>query len=189
MQGTAISNLSWGRATIDAHNAKRYTAAALGNHEFDWGLDTLRARVAESRFPRMAANVYHAGTRTHPEWVRPWVMIETRRACASALIGIALSTTPEIVMAGRVEGLEFGPEVPSHRASAREARAAGADFVVVTMHVGAECDESGSQPDEESTGCEGEMIDIARALREPVDLIVGGHTHRRVLTQARAASR
>jgi 2',3'-cyclic-nucleotide 2'-phosphodiesterase (5'-nucleotidase family) len=182
MQGTAISNLSWGRSTIDAHNAVRYTAAALGNHEFDWGLDTLRARVAESRFPWMAANVYVAGTRAHPQWVRPWVMVDTA-GVRVALIGIALSTTPEIVMAGRVEGLEFGPEVPAIEHSAREARAAGADFVVVTMHVGAVCDEAGTEPEEESTGCEGEMIDIARALTEPVDLIVGGHTHRRVLTE------
>ncbi|HZG43850.1 MAG TPA: metallophosphoesterase, partial [Longimicrobium sp.] len=54
MQGTAISNLSWGRATIDAHNAAGYDAAAIGNHEFDWGQDTLAARVRDSRFPWLA---------------------------------------------------------------------------------------------------------------------------------------
>jgi 2',3'-cyclic-nucleotide 2'-phosphodiesterase (5'-nucleotidase family) len=183
MQGTAISNLSWGRATIETHNALRYTAAALGNHEFDWGLDTLRARVAESRFPWLAANVYRAGTQEQPAWLRPWVMIDTM-GVRVAVIGIVTHTTPDIVMAGRVDGLDFGPEAPAIDRSAREARAAGADFVVVSMHVGAACEEPGEAPEEESTECTGDMIDVAHALAEPVDLILGGHTHRRVLTTA-----
>ncbi|HEU0299604.1 MAG TPA: 5'-nucleotidase C-terminal domain-containing protein, partial [Longimicrobium sp.] len=37
-------------------------------------------------------------------------------------------------------------------------------------------------PAEPSTGCEGQVLAIADALAEPVDLIVGGHTHRRVIT-------
>lgn len=182
MQGTAISNLSWGRATIAAHNASGYDAAAVGNHEFDWGQDTLRARVAESRFPWLAANLFVAGTRRQPEWVRPWVMIE-RGGVRTAVIGIALETTPEIVLAGRTAGLEFGDEAPAIDRAAREARAAGADFVVVTAHVGASCEQAGTAPAEASTGCRGEILEIADALTEPVDLIVGGHTHRRVLAE------
>ena len=182
MQGTAISNLSWGRATIAAHNASGYDAAALGNHEFDWGQDTLVARVRESRFPWLAANVFVAGTRRQPEWVRPWVMIE-RGGVRTAVIGIALRTTPEVVLAGRTAGLEFGAEAPAIDQAAREARAAGADFVVVTAHVGATCEQSGSAPAEPSSQCRGEVLEMADALTEPVDLIVGGHTHRRVLTE------
>lgn len=183
LQGTAISNVSWGRATIAVHNAKGYDAAALGNHEFDWGQDTLAARVAESRFPWLAANLFVAGTDRHPPWARPWVMVE-RQGVRTAVIGIALSTTPEIVMAGRVEGLDFRPEAPAIDRAAREARAGGADFVVVTLHVGASCEHGGSEPAEESRDCEGELLDIAAQLTERVDLMVGGHTHRRVLTLA-----
>jgi 2',3'-cyclic-nucleotide 2'-phosphodiesterase (5'-nucleotidase family) len=182
MQGTAISNLSWGRATIAAHNASGYDAAALGNHEFDWGQDTLRARVAESRFPWLAANLFVEGTRRQPEWVRPWIMLE-RGGVRTAVIGIALQETPEIVLAGRTAGLEFGDEAPAIDQAAREAWAAGADFVVVTAHVGATCEQAGTAPAEASTGCRGELLEIADALTERVDLIVGGHTHRRVLSQ------
>ena len=180
MQGTAISNLSWGRATIQAHNAAGYDAAAVGNHEFDWGQDTLRVRVAESRFPWLAANVFLAGTRQHPAWVRPWVMIE-RGGVRTAVIGIALSTTPEVVLAGRTAGLDFGAEAPAIDRAAREARAAGAHFVVVTAHVGATCEQAGTAPAEPSANCRGEILEVADALTEPVDLIVGGHTHRRVI--------
>ncbi|MEW5930897.1 MAG: bifunctional UDP-sugar hydrolase/5'-nucleotidase [Gemmatimonadota bacterium] len=185
MQGTAISNLSWGRATIAAHNAAGYDAAAPGNHEFDWGLDTLRARIGESRFPWLAANVYTAGTQRQPEWLRPWTMLE-RGGVRLAVVGAALPYTPQMVMAGRVAGLDFGPVGPAVDRSVREARAAGADFVVVTMHVGARCTgpAPGSPPAEESTGCEGELLEAARQLTEPVDLVLGGHSHHRVLLVA-----
>lgn len=182
LQGTAISNLSWGRSTIAAHNAAGYHAAAFGNHEFDWGQDTLRARVAESRFPWLAANLYVAGTTEHPAWVRPWTMLE-QDGVRLAVVGAALPETPRVVMAGRVAGLEFGPVAPAIDRSVREARAAGADFVVATLHVGATCAESGGEPAEMSQGCEGELLDVARRLAEPVDLLVGGHTHQRVLTR------
>jgi 2',3'-cyclic-nucleotide 2'-phosphodiesterase (5'-nucleotidase family) len=185
-QGTAISNVSWGAATIAVHNAKRYDAAALGNHEFDWGLDTLQARVAESRFPWLAANVFVAGTDRHPPWARPWVMLE-RGGVRIGVVGAALSTTPRIVMAGRVAGLDFRDEAPAIDRAAREARAAGADFVVLTMHVGASCESPRApalDPTEESVACEGEMMEIAAALTERVDLILGGHTHTRVLAWA-----
>lgn len=181
MQGTAVSNLTWGLATIQANNAAGYDAAAIGNHEFDWGQDTLAARVADSRYPWLAANLFLAGTRTHPSWVRPWTMIE-RGGARIGVIGVALRTTPEVVLAGRTAGLEFGPEAPAVDAAAREARAAGADFVIVDAHVGAFCEAPGRAPEELSTGCRGELLDLARELADPVDLIVGGHSHTRVMT-------
>jgi 2',3'-cyclic-nucleotide 2'-phosphodiesterase / 3'-nucleotidase / 5'-nucleotidase len=180
-QGTAISNMSWGRATVAVMNAKRYDAASLGNHEFDWGQDTLRARLREESFPRMGANVYRSGTREHPEWIRPWTMIE-RSGVRVGVIGIVTAQTPDVVIADRLAGLAFGPEEEAIDRYAAAARAAGADFVVVTMHEGGECDEPGDAPEEESRGCRGRMIEIAESLNERVDLIVGGHTHLRVMT-------
>jgi 2',3'-cyclic-nucleotide 2'-phosphodiesterase (5'-nucleotidase family) len=183
MQGTAISNLSWGRATIDVFNAFGYDGVAVGNHEFDWGLDTLRVRVAESTFPWLAANLFEEATGAHPEWVRPWVMVE-RDGVRAAIIGLALQTTPEVVMAGRTAGLRFGSEVEAIDRYVPEARAAGAHFVVVTGHVGATCVEPGEASEDWSRGCEGRIIDIAEAVTERPDLMVGGHTHLRNVTEA-----
>jgi 2',3'-cyclic-nucleotide 2'-phosphodiesterase (5'-nucleotidase family) len=109
------------------------------------------------------------------------VMIE-RGGVRTAVIGIALSTTPDIVLAGRTAGLEFTAEAPAIDQAAREARAAGADFVVVSAHIGAVCERPGTAPEEPSAACVGEALSVADAVTEPVDLIVAGHTHRRVLT-------
>lgn len=180
LQGTAVSNLSWGQAAIDISNRIGVDASALGNHEFDWGVDTLVARIRESAFPWLGANVVDAETGTHPDWVRPWVVVE-RDGVRVGVVGIALEETPRIVMAGRTEGLRFEAEAPAADRAIREVRAAGVDFVVMTAHVGAYCDDvgnaSGLEPEAPSLGCRGGLVDLVSALQEPVDLVLGGHTH------------
>ena len=182
MQGTAISNLAWGRPSIDVHNRKGLDASALGNHEFDWGLDTLRVRVEESEFHWLGANVYLEGTLQHPEWARPWVVLE-RDGIRIGVIGVALATTPEVVMAGQTDGLDFGSESEAIDRSVRELRYEDVDFVVVTGHVGAICQFPGEAPEEPSRDCEGRAVEILEELEEPVDLFLAGHTHLRNLTE------
>jgi len=57
MQGTLESSLLYGRSTIQAMNRMKIAAAVIGNHELDWGIDTLRARMAEAKYPWLAANL------------------------------------------------------------------------------------------------------------------------------------
>src|SRR5439155_108424 len=54
MQGTLLSNFGYGRAAVAALNAFGIDAAAIGNHEFDWSVDTLRARMAEAHYRFLA---------------------------------------------------------------------------------------------------------------------------------------
>jgi 2',3'-cyclic-nucleotide 2'-phosphodiesterase (5'-nucleotidase family) len=48
MQGTLESNLTMGASAVAVLNAIGLDAAAVGNHELDWGVDTLRARQREA---------------------------------------------------------------------------------------------------------------------------------------------
>ena len=43
----------------------------MGNHELDWGIDTLRARMAEAKYPWLAANLVDSVTGKRPAWVKP----------------------------------------------------------------------------------------------------------------------
>ena len=76
-QGTLESNLSEGASVVSAYNALGYAAAAVGNHEFDFGpvgpastprtatddpRGALKARAAEARFPFLAANLIDNAT-------------------------------------------------------------------------------------------------------------------------------
>src|SRR6476659_3210942 len=56
-----------------AMNAMRYDGAVIGNHEFNYGLPTLRRMIADARFPMLAANAY---TPKGEHAFRSWTMIE-----------------------------------------------------------------------------------------------------------------
>jgi 5'-nucleotidase/UDP-sugar diphosphatase len=55
--GTLVSDTFYGESVMAVMNRMGYRASILGNHEFDYGLKTLRDRVRQARFPVLSANV------------------------------------------------------------------------------------------------------------------------------------
>ena len=172
MQGTPASNLTFGRATVAAFNAMGYAAAAIGNHEFDWTVDTLRARMREARFAWLAANIRTASG-ARPEWAVPWRMVRAG-PLRVAVVGTASVLTPTVTRPAYVAGLRFDGAAAAVDSAVLAARRDSADLVVVLAHDGGFCDER--------QGCHGEVMDLARALTQRPDLIVSGHTHSLVNT-------
>lgn len=69
-QGTLGSNITFGAPVVDALNRMGTQAAAVGNHDFDWGIANLQRRMAESRYPWLAANIVDSATGRRPEWLK-----------------------------------------------------------------------------------------------------------------------
>ena len=114
-QGTLESNLSEGAAVAAAYNALGYAAAAIGNHEFDFGpagpksipeaveddpQGALRQRAPELDFPLLAANLIDVSTNQRVEWdnVRSSTMI-TRAGIDIGIIGVLTTDTVEQALA------------------------------------------------------------------------------------------
>ncbi len=171
MQGTPISNMVRGRSVIDYMNALRYDAAALGNHEFDWGVDTLRARIAQATFPVLACNVFERATGARPTWVKPYTILR-RGNVTVAVIGAATPETPRVTIPTNVAHLRFDDPIPLLRPIVADVRNKGADVVVVLAHIGGEVRDGQAR---------GEIMDIAREVPD-VDVVFGGHTHTFVST-------
>ncbi|HEX4627713.1 MAG TPA: 5'-nucleotidase C-terminal domain-containing protein, partial [Gemmatimonadales bacterium] len=181
MQGTPVSNFNFGRPAIAALNAFDIAAAAIGNHEFDWGVDTLRARMAEAHYRFLAANITDSAGTARPDWAEPFTVVE-RDGVRVAVIGLALKATPQTTAPRNVRGLAFGDGVAAVRRVLPQARAA-ASYVIVLAHVGAFCDGDPAAAPIDGAACHGEIIDLARGLDSgSVDLIVSGHTHSLVNT-------
>jgi 2',3'-cyclic-nucleotide 2'-phosphodiesterase (5'-nucleotidase family) len=176
-QGTPVSNLGYGRPVVELFNLLGYAATAVGNHEFDWGLDTLRARMDDARFRIMAANVRHADG-SDVDWIPDDTLI-TRRDLRIGVIGIVTQTAPLTTRARNVAGLRFERPAPIVDARARALRARGADLVIVLAHAGASCAAGGAMR------CRGEAIDLANEVTEPIAVIVSGHTSDVVAGQVR----
>lgn len=167
LQGTLGSNLTFGRSTVEALNLLGLTAAAVGNHDLDWGVDTLVGRMAEARYPWLAANIVDSVTGRRPDWVRGWAMVQAG-PFRIAVIGYLTPQTKTIVMDRHVRGLHFAGGRASIAEALVEAEAATPDFTMIVAHEGARCD----------SVCDGEIIDLARELDSSgVDLVVAGHTH------------
>jgi 2',3'-cyclic-nucleotide 2'-phosphodiesterase (5'-nucleotidase family) len=178
MQGTPVSNLSYGRATVDAANAMGYHAAAIGNHEFDWTVDTLAARIRQARFAWLSANIVTAGPgstrapRRRPAWATPWRMVQAG-PLRVALIGFTSPGTTTSTNPRHVARLGFrGAAVVDSLVGV--ARAQRADYVIVIAHEGAFCDRDNA--------CRGAVVNLAMDLAQRPDLIVSGHTHSLVTT-------
>jgi len=175
MQGSPASNLTYGRATVAAFNAMGYAASAVGNHEFDWGLDTLQARMRQARFAWLSSNIRDRATGAAPPWIAPWRMVVAGRI-RIAVVGYTTLTTPSTTRPTIVEGLRFDSGPARLDAAIADARRARPDFVIVVAHEGAFCDQGGTG------NCRGEVVDLANALTNKPDLILSGHTHSLIQT-------
>lgn len=175
-QGTPASNLVFGRSVVGIYEALGYTAAALGNHEFDWGQDTLRARMRQARYAILGANVQYADGRDVP-WIRDDTLVEVN-GVRVGIVGVATVETPRVTLATNVRDLRFVDPVPIVLQHARSLRGRGAHLVVVVAHAGAFCDDEGDDR------CTGEIVDLAHGVGRAVDVIVSGHTHSLVRTLA-----
>lgn len=174
MQGTFLSNVTAGRSMIDAMNHLGLTAAAIGNHEFDWSVDTLRRRMSESRYSWLAANVFDSVSGERPAWARPYRIVQAGDLKV-AVVGYITADAKEAVKAEWTAGLRFGEGVLPINDVLMEVRALHPDVTILLAHAGADCN---------GAVCSGEMIRFADAVDpKTIDLIVAGHTHRLVNTR------
>ncbi|BCT77175.1 multifunctional 2',3'-cyclic-nucleotide 2'-phosphodiesterase/5'-nucleotidase/3'-nucleotidase [Sinomonas cyclohexanicum] len=120
-----------------AMNAVGYDAAALGNHEFNYGIPLLRAWESQLDFPLLGANVHDHATGGHA--FKPFVIKKVKTDNGVVRVGMVGFVTPGCAIWDRanVEGkLDFNGIVEEAKAVIPQVRAAGADIVVVSCHSG-----------------------------------------------------
>lgn len=197
-QGTLMSNITEGEVVIDAFNLLKYDAAAIGNHEFDYGpvgpvsaateasmdpFGALKARIAQSRFPLLSTNIYETESGMRPRWLpnEGSVIIE-RRGVKIGIFGLTTPQTPTVTLPINVASLRFGALATEALATAKRLREQGADLVIAAVHAGGRC-ASVDHP-EDSTSCDldsGEVFEMMKGLPEgTLDGVVAGHTHAQI---------
>ncbi len=188
------SDLSEGAVVVDAYNALGYTAAVIGNHEFDFGpvddagahqrLGTdargaIQARAAQAKFPYLAANLIDETTGEPVHWpnVRPSALLDIA-GVKVGIVGIMTIDALRATLSTNVHGLRVAPLAATVAAEAAKLRAAGATLVIVGAHAGGACAEFTNPTDLSSCDDDAEIFRLARSLpRGLVDVIAAGHTH------------
>lgn len=171
--GSPASDWTSGKPTVAAYNRMGISAGALGNHELDFGQDTLRMRLSELKYRVLAANVVGPDGKV-PSWLRSDTIV-VRDGLRIGIIGAASQFTPASSRQRNLKGLTFLDPAPIVSARINELRAENVDAVIVTIHDGGRCTSGVSE------GCDGSGMNFVKALTEKPDAVVLAHAHTNVL--------
>lgn len=191
------SGLFQDEPTIEVLNAIGLVASAVGNHEFDEGVDELMRMIeggnhptlgqfgeepyAGADFPYLAANVVWKGT--DQPILPPYVVADVGQGAKVGYIGVVTDNTPVLVSPGGITDVEFLDEATMINHYAAELQAQGVEAIVALVHEGGNDDGVYSSPitsEDVNAGCEdlsGEITGINAATSPAVDVILSGHTH------------
>jgi 2',3'-cyclic-nucleotide 2'-phosphodiesterase/3'-nucleotidase/5'-nucleotidase len=168
-QGSAESNLLYGKPVSECLKEAGMAASAIGNHEYDWGIGRFATWSQEGGFPFLAANIYDKSSGKPVSYAQPFIIVKTG-GYKVAFIGLSTPETLYKTKPDNVKDVEFkdpGQILPQY---IKEVRAQGADLVIALTHLGAAQAKDGT--------VSGEAADIAST--PGLDGIIAGHTHERV---------
>jgi 5'-nucleotidase / UDP-sugar diphosphatase len=165
-QGTAESYLTKGGVMARAMNALGYDAFAIGNHEFDWGVDILAGLLGQMQAVPLAANLVADETAAAPfRRVRPYTLREVD-GLKVAIVGLTTPNIPNWFRDLEAHGLRV---LDSRRALERTlplVRKERPHILILLVHQGLQ-----AQDDDAN-----EILGIGRRFGE-FDLVLGGHLH------------
>ena len=161
--GPAISTWFKGQSMVEVMNAMDYSAAAIGNHEFDFKIDVLKERMAQSTFPYLAANIKSKHTDALADFTIPYLVKEVNEV-KIGIIGLASTSTPWTTFPDHVADYNFIAYDTTLREIIPQVKADGAELLMVVGHIG-----------------NSEMQSLVPIAREyGIAVIGGGHTHEKV---------
>lgn len=181
-----VSALFQDEPTIEAMNAMGLALNAVGNHEFDEGVEELRrmqdggchpklgcqfrANFEGARFRFLAANVVEGRT---TRTVFPAYDIREYDGVKVAFVGLTLQNTRSMVNARGIAGWKFRDEAETVNALVPQLRAKGANAIVLLIHEGGYA--SGGPND--CPALSGPLVGVLRQLDPAVGVVISGHTH------------
>jgi len=183
-----LSALFHDEPTIEAFNLIGLDYNAVGNHEFDEGVDEL-LRMQEggchpvdgcldgdsfegADFDFLAANVtYNDSGKT----IFPAYKIENFQGVKVAFIGMTLEGTPSIVTPSGISHVSFADEADTVNALVSRLKQRQVETIIVLVHEGGAQVPSGGI--NECNGISGAIVDIVERTSDEVDLFITGHTH------------
>ena len=126
--GELVSDAFYGESVLAVMNKMGYRASILGNHEFDYGLNTLRDLVSQARFPVLSANV-----------VLPYTAVgKTRvvrvKGIRFGIVGLTTEETPTTTHPKNVKNVQFLDVVHTLEQVLPSLRK-DSDFVIVLGHL------------------------------------------------------
>lgn len=164
--------------SIDYLNALDLLASAVGNHEFDKGMNDLTGRIIpRSDFTYLGANVYKSGTTTP---ALPEYKVITVNGVKVGVVGAVTQEVPSLVASTGITGLTFGDPVAAVNRVAAQLKDGNpangeADIVIAEYHEGSPVGEGATLSQAEASSAV--FNRIVNNTSQDVAAIFTGHTH------------
>jgi 2',3'-cyclic-nucleotide 2'-phosphodiesterase/3'-nucleotidase/5'-nucleotidase len=174
-QGTDVSLRSDGRIMIDCLNHLNFDAWVLGNHELDWGIETVHDAVAASDMPVLGGNLSLHDSRVWIEAERerstlfPYIMREVN-GYRIAVVGLTTPNMANWFLPDLTPGFAAFDPVPVMESVMREVEAQRPDAIILAVHMGV-------RPWSREDDAANRLFAITEAFPQ-IDAIIAGHTHR-----------
>lgn len=166
-QGTPYFNLYKGLVEVQLMNAMGYNAATLGNHEFDNGLESLKAVLDSARFPIVCCNLDFSNT-VLKDMILPYIVLKDVKGIKVGIVGVTVNPE-DLVAKENYEGVKVLPaiETVNHYASLLKSKES-CDLIICLSHLGMVRNEEKKD----------EAYDqLLAAESKDIDIIIGGHSH------------
>lgn len=172
-QGSAMSNLTFGAPVSAMFKEMGIIASAVGNHEFDWGIEKTSKWEQDGGFKFLAANIVDKATGNPVSWADPYLIKEVD-GVKIGFVGITTPQTSYQTAADRVKNVDFKDPKATAEKWAQELKSSGkADVVIVLAHVG-------TDQDKDTKVITGEAVENGLVKAKGVDAVISGHSHRTV---------
>lgn len=179
-QGSSESNLTQGLLTTDWMNHLKFSAMALGNHEFDWGVNPVKENNKLANFPLLAINVYDRSTNKQASFCKSSVMVD-KGGIQIGIIG-AIGDCYSSISKDKVSDIYFKVDNELTQLVKNESaklRSKGADYIVYLLHDGYDQSKSATATSIRSSDID-HYYDTSLS-NGYVDLVFEGHTHQRYI--------
>jgi 5'-nucleotidase len=163
-QGTLFFTLLGGGVSAEAMNDIGYDAMAIGNHEFDNGVDVLGQFIKNLTFPALSSNIDLSSSPVLREaGLKPYIILEKYKL---GIVGYITKTTPDIVSKAGLKGTKFMDPIETVQKSIDELHAKGIKRIICVSHNGYRDDQ------------------LLASRTKGINVIVGGHSHSLLLNNA-----
>ena len=177
-QGTDVSLRTNGALIIDLFNHLKYDAWIVGNHEFDWGVETFINALAKSEMLVLAANMHgKAGGEISANpfaKIQPYILKEVD-GIRIAIIGVTTPGMPFWFRPEFIRGFDFEYAVEPVRRAMTKAKSDGADAIVLAGHMGLKPRNGGDDFANNVVALTSEFPEAAA--------FIAGHTHQTIPTR------
>ena len=160
-QGSVYYNLFKGEVEVKLMNQMQYDAVAIGNHEFDFGMENMARLFRMAEFPIVCCNYDFTGTPCEG-LVKPYVVLK-RNGLKIGIFGVAPQPKGLIVQ-HNYEGMRYiTPAKAAQPIIDKLRHVENCDVVICLSHLG-----WGNEPEQDQ-----DFISHTSGI----DVLLGGHTH------------